>query len=61
MEEKFELTPELKEELKKMLDDEQLENVSGGTNVVLCPKDNSRMKYDSTTGTFTCIYGHTWF
>ena len=66
MEEKFEFSPEVREEIKKMLDEEQLANVNGGSGdsnaqVVLCPKDNSRMKYDPSSGTFTCFYGHTWF
>ena len=63
MEEKYELSPELKQKFKEMLDLEQIENITGGTGerVVLCPKDNSRMRYDSKTGTWTCIFGHTWF
>ena len=66
MGEKFELTPELRQEFMNLLSDEDIENVNGGTDnlgaqVVLCPKDNSRMRYDSCSGTFTCIYGHTWF
>ena len=66
MEEKLELNSDLKEKFMKLIDEEQLENVNGGNEslgerYVLCPKDNSRMRYDSCTGTFTCIYGHTWF
>ena len=66
MEEKLVLNSELKEKYLKMLDEKELDNVNGGSEnlgaqVVLCPKDNSRMRYNSCNGTFTCVYGHTWF